>query len=53
MDKAKIKVLVDILMDSSLYDTMTHDEKVSLLSQLEKDYPSLFNGHENKEGDVR
>ena len=53
MDKAKLKVLVDILMDSSLYETMTHDEKVSLLSQLEKDYPCLFEGRKNQDSDAR
>jgi hypothetical protein len=42
MDKAKAKILVSILMDSSLYHTMSHQEKISLLSRLERDYPSLF-----------
>jgi hypothetical protein len=42
MDKAKAKILVSILMDSSLYHTMSHQEKISLLSRLENDYPALF-----------
>lgn len=42
MDKAKAKVLVSILKDSSLYQTMSHEEKNSLLSRLEKDYPGIF-----------
>ncbi len=52
MDKTKTKVLVDILKDSSLYKTMPHDEKISLLLRLEEEYPSLFHSQEkeNKEG---
>jgi hypothetical protein len=42
MDKTKAKILVSILMDSALYHTMSHQEKISLLSRLERDYPSLF-----------
>jgi hypothetical protein len=42
MDKAKAKILVPILMESSLYHTMSHKQKISLLSRLENDYPSLF-----------
>jgi len=53
MDRGKIKALVDILMDSSLYETMTHDEKISLLSRLEKDYPSLFKAPDCKDCDSR
>jgi hypothetical protein len=53
MDRTKIKVLIDILMDSSLYETMTHDEKISLLSRLEKDYPALFNAKEHEDSDAR
>jgi hypothetical protein len=49
MDKAKAKILVSILMDSSLYHTMSHQEKISLISRLETDYPSLF--IERNEGD--
>lgn len=37
MDKAKAKFLVSILRDSSLYQTMSHEEKVSFLLRLEKD----------------
>lgn len=42
MDKAKAKVLVPILMNSSLYNTLSQEEKLSLLLRLERDYPSLF-----------
>ncbi len=49
MDRAKARVLVSILKDSSLYETMPHEEKISLLSQLERDYPSLLEPLENKE----
>ena len=51
VDKAKTKVLVSILRDSSLYQTMPHEEKMSLLSRLEKDYPSLFS--ESNEDDKK
>ncbi len=55
MDKAKTKVLVDILKDSSLYQEMPHDEKISLLLRLEEEYPSLFNSQadKNNEGEVK
>ncbi len=46
MDKSKAKVLVSILKDSSLYKTMPHDEKISLLLRLETEYPSLFSSDE-------
>ncbi len=49
MDKAKAKVLVSILKDSSLYETMSHEEKNSLLSRLEKDYPTIFDAQGHKE----
>ncbi len=49
MDKAKAKVLVSILKDSPLYDTMSHEEKISLLSRLEAEYPSIFNAQEYDE----
>jgi hypothetical protein len=49
MDKAKAKVLVSILKDSSLYETLPHEEKISLLSRLEKDYPSMFDTQEYEE----
>jgi len=51
MDKAKTKVLVSILKDSSLYQTISHDEKISLLLRLEEDYPSLFS--ESNEDDKK
>jgi hypothetical protein len=55
MDKAKTKVLVSILKDSSLYQTMPHDEKISLLMRLEKEYPTLFHSQEdeNKDGELK
>jgi hypothetical protein len=46
MDKSKAKVLVSILKNSSLYQAMPHDEKISLLLRLEAEYPSLFNSPE-------
>ena len=51
MDKVKAKVLLSILKDSSLYQTLPHEEKISLLSRLENDYPSFFDSleHEGKE----
>ncbi len=49
MDKAKAKVLISILKDSSLYQTMSHEEKNSLLSRLEKDYPTIFDAQECKQ----
>lgn len=51
MDKSKAKVLVSILKDSSLYDTMSREEKHALLSRLEKDYPSIFNAQECEENE--
>ncbi len=52
---AKVKILVSILKDSSLYQTMPHDEKISLLLRLEEQYPSLFHPQkdESKEGELR
>jgi len=49
MDKSKAKVLVSILRNSSLYQTLSHDDKISLLSRLEKDYPSIFSAQECEE----
>jgi hypothetical protein len=43
MDKAKIRNLVDILKESQLYVTLTHEERMSLLFRLVKDYPFLGN----------
>ena len=51
MDRAKTKVLVSILKDSSLYQTMSHEEKNSLLSRLEKDYPTIFKNSESQENE--
>jgi hypothetical protein len=48
MDKAKTKVLVSILKDSSLYQTMPHEEKIALILRLEAEYPSLFNAQEDE-----
>jgi hypothetical protein len=55
MDKTKTKVLVSILKDSSLYQTLAHDEKISLLLRLEEEYPSLFcpQEDENNEGELK
>ena len=49
MDKAKAKFLVSILRDSSLYQTMSRKEKISLLSRLEKEYPTIFNAQQCEE----
>ncbi len=49
MEKGKTKFLVSILKDSSLYQTMTHEEKLILISKIENDYPSIFNSPECKE----
>jgi hypothetical protein len=46
MDKAKAKFLVSILRDSSLYQTMSHEEKISLLARLEREYSTIFNDHQ-------
>ncbi len=47
MDRAKAKLLVSILRSSSLYNTMSHEEKISLLSRLENDYPGVFSAEED------
>ena len=49
MDKTKTKLLVSILRDSSLYQTMPRKEKISLLSRLEKEYPAIFNAQQSEE----
>ena len=43
MDMTKMRMLVSILKESQLYCTMTHEEKITLLFSLAKQYPSLFN----------
>jgi hypothetical protein len=43
MKTTKIKVLVSILRESSLYQTISHEEKLALISKLLNDYPSLAN----------
>ena len=43
MDRAKMRILVSILMDSPLYMTMTHEERIALLFRLIKEYPALNN----------
>jgi hypothetical protein len=54
MDKAKTKILVSILKNSALYQTLSHEEKIFLLSKLERDYPSIFNAEECEEdGDTK
>jgi hypothetical protein len=47
MDKAKTRVLVSILKDSALYDSIPHDEKVSLLLRLAEEHPSLFHAEDH------
>ena len=41
MDRTMIKVLVSILKESSLYQTLRHEEKIALMFTLLKEYPSL------------
>jgi len=43
MNIATIRVLVSILRESSLYQIISHDEKIALISKLLNDYPSLSN----------
>ena len=43
MDINTMRMLVSILKESQLYMTMTHEERISLLYRLLKDYPSLGN----------
>jgi hypothetical protein len=45
MKIAKIKVLVSILRESYLYQTISHEEKIALISRLLHDYPSLSHHH--------
>lgn len=47
MDKAKIRFLVSVLMDSRLYLSLPISERLSLLSRLAKTYPSLFSVEES------
>jgi len=51
MDREKTKILIFILKDSSLYETLPHEEKISLLLRLEDDYSFLFHAdvHEGNE----
>jgi len=51
MDKSKAKFLVSILKDSSLYQTMSHEEKISLLSRLETEYSDMFDTQQSEEYD--
>lgn len=48
MDKTKTKVLVSILKDSSLYESIPHDEKISLLLRLAEEHPSLFHPEDRR-----
>jgi hypothetical protein len=50
MDRAKMKLLVSILMDSPLYPTLSHEERLSLLFTLTKDYPYLSKALLSSEG---
>jgi len=43
MKLAKIRFLVSILRESSLYQTISHEEKIALISKLLNDYPSISN----------
>jgi hypothetical protein len=48
VDKAKIRFLVSILMDSGMYLSLPVSERLMLLSRLAKSYPSVFPVEENK-----
>ena len=55
MDKAKIRFLVSILLDSDLYLRMPVYKRMSLLSKLAESYPFLFSlveGDGDKEHDL-
>lgn len=43
MEISKMRMLVSILMDSPLYMTMTHEERIALLFRLVTEYPALNN----------
>ena len=43
MEMVKMRMLVSILIGSSLYGTLTYEEKIALLFSLAKQYPFLFN----------
>jgi hypothetical protein len=49
VDKAKIRFLLSILMDSGMYLSLPVSERLMLLSRLAKSYPSLFPVEEDKE----
>ena len=53
MDRAKTKVLISILKDSALYETLSSEEKISLLLRLRKDYPFLFRADPLKEMKIK
>ncbi len=41
MNIAKLRFIVSILRESSLYQLISHEEKLVLISKLLNDYPSL------------
>ena len=45
MDISEMRMLVSILKESQLYRTMTHEERIALLTRLLKEYPSLGKSH--------
>lgn len=48
MSKIKTRELISILMESSLYQTLTMKEKNSLLTRLSENYPFLVEGKEDE-----
>jgi hypothetical protein len=43
MDTTKLRDLVSILRESSLYQMISHEEKIALISRLLNDYASIAN----------
>jgi hypothetical protein len=46
MDINTMRMLESILIESQLYMTMTHEERIALMYRLLTDYPSLGNSLE-------
>ena len=53
MNKAKTRLLVSILMNSSLYDVLPHEDKISLIQRLEEEYPSIFNAQKDENSEEK
>ncbi len=46
MDINTMRMLESILIESQLYMTMTHEQRIALMTRLLTDYPSLGNALE-------